>query len=83
MRFLVYDAYALATLCAFNVLSARAEMRTLVGFPSTMIVAFCKFTFHLRRVARNECERLLPLKAFLPVMAQTLDTLQTLPSSNA
>lgn len=54
-------------------------MRTLVGLPSTMIVAFCKFTFHLRRVARKECERLFPLNAFLPVMAQTRDTLQNPP----
>jgi len=58
---------------AFSVFKARAEIRILCGLPSTTTLTFCKLTFHLRRVARNEWERLFPDNAFLPVTAQTLD----------
>ena len=38
---------------------------------------FCKFTFHVRRDARIECERLFPDKGPLPVIAHTFDILLT------
>src|SRR5699024_11111862 len=52
-----------------------ADTYTRFGFPSTIIRAFCKFAFHLRRVELSAWERLFPEPVERPVITHFLDIL--------
>lgn len=65
------EIYALSALR--RVLIAFVDNITLQTRPSISTLTGCKLTFHLRRVALNECERAFPLNGPLPVNGHTLD----------
>ena len=47
--------------------NARADILSSTTCPSITTLCFWRLTFQTRRVARTECERLLPLMGPLPV----------------
>ncbi len=68
--------------CFFKVLKALALTLIVCGLPSTTTRTFCKFTFHLRRVARIECQRLFPDKGPRPDTSHLFDILIVLLFNN-